>query len=67
MNKKITLIAVMFLMVSIFVVGSRKEQQELYLKAVAEKDPQAKMGLLKEYVQKYGDKEERHCKAGKGA
>jgi tetratricopeptide (TPR) repeat protein len=59
MNKKITLIAVMFLMVSIFVVGIRKEQQELYLKAVAEKDPQAKMGLLKEYVQKFGDKEDK--------
>ncbi len=59
MNKKITLIAVMFLMVSIFVVGIRREQQELYLKAVAEKDPEAKMGLLKEYVQKYGDKQDK--------
>jgi hypothetical protein len=59
MNKKITLVAVMFLMASIFVVGIRKEQQQLYLKAVAEKDPQAKMGLLKEYVQKYGDKQDK--------
>lgn len=59
MNKKITFIAVMFLMVSILVVGIRKEQQELYLKAVAEKDPEAKMGLLKEYVQKYGNKEDK--------
>ncbi len=59
MNKKITFIAVMFLMVAIFVTGARKEQEELYLKAVAEKDPEAKMGLLKEYVQKYGDKEDK--------
>jgi len=59
MNKKITFIAVMFLVVSIFLVGARKEQQDLYLKAVAEKDLDAKMGLLKEYVQKYGDKEDK--------
>lgn len=59
MNKKITFIAVMFLVVSIFLVGIHKEQQDLYLKAVAEKDPEAKMGLLKEYVQKYGDKEDK--------
>lgn len=59
MNKKITFIAVMFLMVSVFVVGIRKEQQQLYLKAVAEKDPEAKMGLLKEYVQKYGNKQDK--------
>jgi tetratricopeptide (TPR) repeat protein len=59
MNKKITLITVMFLMVSIFVAGIRKEQQQLYLKAVAEKDPEAKLGLLKEYVQKYGDKQDK--------
>jgi tetratricopeptide (TPR) repeat protein len=59
MNKKITFITVMFLMVSIFVVGSRREQQQLYLKAVAEKDPAAKMGLLKEYVQKYGNKKDK--------
>lgn len=59
MNKKITLVAVMFLMASIFVIGIRKEQQQLYLKAVAEKDPQAKMALLKEYVQKYGDKQDK--------
>ena len=59
MNKKITLIAVMFLMASIFLVGIRKEQQQLYLKAVAEKNPEAKISLLKEYVQKYGDKEDK--------
>ena len=59
MNKKITFIAVMFIMVSILLAGIRREQQELYLKAVAEKDPEAKMGLLKEYVQKYGDKEDK--------
>lgn len=59
MNKKITFIAVMFLVVSIFLVGIRREQQDLYLKAVAEKDPETKMGLLKEYVQKYGDKDDK--------
>ena len=59
MNKKITLMAVMFVLVSIFALGVRKEQQDLYLKAVAEKDPEAKMTLLKEYVQKYGDKEDK--------
>jgi tetratricopeptide (TPR) repeat protein len=59
MNKKITFIAVMFLMVSVFITGNRREQQQLYLKAVAEKNPEAKMDLLKEYVQKYGDKEDK--------
>ena len=59
MNKKITFIAVMFLMASIFIVGIRKEQQQLYLKAVAEKNPEAKISLLKEYVQKYGDKKDK--------
>ncbi|UCH98357.1 MAG: tetratricopeptide repeat protein [Candidatus Aminicenantes bacterium] len=59
MNKKITFITITFLVVSIFLVGSRRERQELYLKAVAEKDLSTKMQLLKDYIEKFGDKEDK--------
>lgn len=59
MKKKLTFITIILLMVSVFLVGGRREQQELYLKAVAEKAPEAKLGLLKEYVQKYGNKQDK--------
>ncbi|MCP5048600.1 MAG: hypothetical protein GY940_15630 [bacterium] len=56
MNKKITALTIMFLMVSLCLFpASKKEKQELYLKAVAEKDPRTKMDLLKAYAEKFGD------------
>jgi hypothetical protein len=62
MNKKITLLTIGWLVVSIFLIGSRKEQQELYLKAMGEKDAVKKMELLKEYIKDYGDKEDKFLK-----
>ena len=59
MNKRITLVTILVLVVSVCLFSARKEQQELYLKAVAEKDLSTKIELLKEYVQKYGDKEDK--------
>jgi tetratricopeptide (TPR) repeat protein len=59
MNKTITLVTILFLGVSVCLFSARKEQQELYLKAVAEKDLPTKIELLKEYVQKYGDKKDK--------
>jgi len=58
MNKKITVLTVLFLAVSV-VIFSAKEQQDLYLKAVAEKDLATKMELLKEYAEKYGEKKDK--------
>jgi hypothetical protein len=54
MNKKITVITILFLLVSVFLFPGRKDRQELYLKAVAEKNLETKMALLQEYIQKYG-------------
>jgi hypothetical protein len=59
MNKKITLIAILFLAVSVCLFSARKAQQELYLKAVAEKELTTKVELLKEYVRKYGEKKDK--------
>lgn len=59
MSKKITFITIMLLMVCVFLVGQRRQQQELYLKAVAEKNLETKIGLLKEYVEKYGNKQDK--------
>ncbi len=62
MNKKITFIAIMALVLSIFLGGVSKEQQELYLKAMAEKDSATKMQLLKEYTEKYADSKDKFLK-----
>jgi tetratricopeptide (TPR) repeat protein len=59
MNKKITVVSILFLVVSVFLFPARKEQQDLYLKAVAEKDLPTKMELLKEYAEKYGDSKDK--------
>jgi hypothetical protein len=59
MNKKITLITILFLVLSVVLFSAKKEQQELYLKAVAEKDLATKMELLKEYEAKYGQKKDK--------
>lgn len=60
MNKKITVLTIMFLLVSAFLLSDDK--RDLYLKAVSEKDPQTKMDLLKEYLQKYEDKKDKMMK-----
>jgi hypothetical protein len=62
MNKKITLFTIVLLMGSIFLSGNRKEQQELYLKAMSEKDSAKKVELLKQYIKEYGDKEDKFLK-----
>ncbi|NIM14960.1 MAG: hypothetical protein GTO45_23590 [Candidatus Aminicenantes bacterium] len=59
MNKRITLVTILFLVVSVCLFSARKEKQELYLKAVAEKDLTTKIELLKEYIQKYGEKKDK--------
>jgi tetratricopeptide (TPR) repeat protein len=59
MNKRITLVTILLLVVSVCLFSARKEQQELYLKAVAEKDLPTKIELLKEYVRKYGEKKDK--------
>jgi tetratricopeptide (TPR) repeat protein len=50
---------IMFLVASVFLFGSKKDRQELYLKAVAEKSLETKMDLLKEYIRKYGQTKDR--------
>ena len=62
MNKKITLITIVLVMVSVFLVGSRKEQQDLYLMAMAEKESVKRVELLKQYITEYGDKEDKFLK-----
>jgi tetratricopeptide (TPR) repeat protein len=62
MNKKITFITIMFFVVSVFLYPGKKEQQDLYLKAVAEKDNSARMTLLKEYITQYGDTDDKYLR-----
>lgn len=63
MNKKITVLTILVLVVSVFIVFARKDaRQELYLKAVAEKDLATKMQLLNQYVQTYGQKKDKFLK-----
>ena len=62
MNKKIQLLVPQVGGVPIFLIGSHKEQQELYLKAMGEKDAAKKVELLKEYIKEYGDKEDKFLK-----
>ncbi len=60
MNKKITIITILFvLLASVSFLSARNAKQELYLKAVAEKNLESKIGLLKEYVTKYGEKKDK--------
>jgi hypothetical protein len=60
MNKKITVVTILVLVASVLLFpAKKKEQQELYLKAVSEKDPATQIGFLKEYVEKYGAKQDR--------
>jgi hypothetical protein len=60
MNKKITFVTILFLLVSVASFSAtNKEKEDLYLKAVAEKDLNSKMGFLKEYVDKFGQKDDK--------
>jgi len=60
MNKKITIITILFvLLASVTFLSARNAKQDLYLKAVAEKNPQSKFELLKEYVTKFGSKKDK--------
>jgi len=55
MTKKITFVTILVLVASFFSFpAANKEKEELYLKAITEKDLNTKIGLLKEYEQKYG-------------
>lgn len=60
MNKKITVVTIFILMVSVFLCTASKRDE--YLKAVSEKDPQAKFDLLKQYLDKYGKKKDKLMK-----
>jgi len=58
MNKKITVIAILFLMVSVyFAYGDSR--QDLYLKAVGEKNLETRVQLLKDYLDKFGSKDDK--------
>lgn len=62
MNKKIIAATILFFFVSVFFV-SAKEKDDLYLKAVGEKNLETKIGLLKEYIDKYGtEKDDKYIK-----
>lgn len=62
MNKKITVLTILVMLVSVLVVYAKDARQELYLKAVAEKDLATKMQLLNQYVQTYGQKKDKFLK-----
>lgn len=51
---------ILMLMVSFFTfAATNKEKEDLYLKAATEKDMTVKLGLLKEYVEKYGQNDDK--------
>jgi len=60
MNKKITVATILLLVVVAFLSARNKEQEDMYLKAVAEKDLPTKMELLKQYVEKYGQQNDKY-------
>jgi len=62
MNKKITVLTILALVLSVFALHARDERQDSYLKAVAEKDLATKMQLLSQYVETYGQKEDKFLK-----
>ena len=52
----------MFLLGSILLITSPQDQQDLYIKAVSEKDPGLKIQLLKQYEQLYGETGDKYLK-----
>jgi tetratricopeptide (TPR) repeat protein len=62
MKKIVILIMMMFLLGSILLISSPQAQQDLYIKAVSEKDPELKIQLLKQYEQLYGETGDKYLK-----
>lgn len=62
MKKIVILIMMMFLLASILLLSSPLAQQDLYIKAVSEKDPGLKILLLKQYEQLYGETGDKYLK-----
>lgn len=62
MKKIAILIIMMFLLGSILLIPSPPAQQDLYIKAVSEKDPELKTQLLKQYEQVYGQTQDKYLK-----
>jgi tetratricopeptide (TPR) repeat protein len=60
--KKIVILMMMLLLGSILLISSPLAQQDLYIKAVSEKDPELKIQLLKQYEQLYGDTGDKYLK-----
>lgn len=62
MKKIVILMMMMFLSGSILLISSPLAQQDLYIKAVSEKDPELKIQLLKQYEQLYGETGDKYLK-----
>lgn len=60
--KKIVILMMMLLLGSILLISSPLAQQDLYIKAVSEKDPELKIQLLKQYEQLYGETGDKYLK-----
>ena len=59
MKKTIILMIILLLVASVSLFSSRKAMQELYIKAVSEKDPALKIERLKEYEKLYGQNKDK--------
>lgn len=55
MNKKVSIILLLFFCVSCFSLLGANEKRDLWIKAAAEKDPKVKLELFEQYKEKYGD------------
>jgi hypothetical protein len=62
MKKIVISMIMMFLWGSILLISSPLAQQDLYIKAVSEKDPELKIQLLKQYEQLYGQTQDKYLK-----
>ena len=62
MKKIVILMMMMFFSGSILLISSPLAQQDLYIKAVSEKDPELKIQLLKKYEQLYGETGDKYLK-----
>ncbi|MGD2089526.1 MAG: hypothetical protein PVH61_25350 [Candidatus Aminicenantes bacterium] len=62
MKKIVILMIMMFFSGSILLIPSPLSQQDLYIKAVSEKDPELKIQLLQQYEQLYGKTGDKYLK-----
>lgn len=62
MKKIVILMMMMFLLGSMLLISSPLTQQDLYIKAVSEKDPELKIQLLKQYEQLYEQTQDKYLK-----